>query len=86
MRRKIQLVRLHLALTFLCGCAAGTQSSTAERGTEPDCSFRTAATCWTMSGRFPPRRQAAKGDKPDSVAAQPPVILASEADTATTSR
>ena len=46
-----------LCIVLLGGCAAG-QSSYAARP-EPDCSFRSAATCWTIAGRFPSRRPAA---------------------------
>ena len=40
-------------MAFLCGCAASTQFSAAAEETEPDCSFRSPTTCWTVSGRFP---------------------------------
>jgi hypothetical protein len=63
-------------LTLLCGCAAGTQSIDTARETNPDCSFRSPTTCWTMAGRFPSR----SAEPPvDSLPDQPPV-LASESD------
>jgi hypothetical protein len=76
----IQIGRLLLGVTVLCGCAAGTQSSTIAKGAEPDCSFRSPATCWTMSGRFPPQRHTRREAQPDRVSTQPSAILASGAD------
>jgi hypothetical protein len=71
-------------ITSLCGCAASTQSSTATEKADPDCSFRSPTTCWTMSGRFPPvgsEPTTAPVDLVDSSA-----ILASRADSAPNSR
>jgi hypothetical protein len=71
-------------ITSLCGCAASTQSSRAAEKADPDCSFRSPTTCWTMSGRFPPVRSeptTAPVDLVDSSA-----ILASGADSAPSSR
>jgi hypothetical protein len=47
-----------LLIPLICGCAANTstESLTIAEGTEPDCSFRSPTTCWTVSGRFPPPR------------------------------
>jgi hypothetical protein len=71
---------------LLCGCAAATQSASTAAPNEPDCSFRSATTCWTFGSRFPSRRAA----RPDSVRKelldQPATILATEADTVPPSR
>lgn len=75
--RRIPVPRAVLGVALLSGCAAATQSSsTTERG-EEDCSFRSATTCWTLAGRFPPPRPETRDD-PD----QPLPALASGADTA----
>ena len=70
---------------LLCGCAAGTQTATTTHEAEPDCSFRSPTTCWTVSGRFP-----ATGHKPaappERDPRQAPAVLASEADSSTTPR
>jgi hypothetical protein len=65
---------------LLCGCAAGTQTATTTHEAEPDCSFRSPTTCWTVSGRFPatPRKPAAQ---PERNPPQAPAVLASGADT-----
>jgi hypothetical protein len=71
---------------LVCGCAATTQSASRAPRTEPDCSFRSATTCWTLAGRFPPARAA----KPDSVRKKllepAAAVLASRADSLTRSR
>jgi hypothetical protein len=45
---------------------------------QPDCSFRSAATCWTLSGRFPARRREGRDSVPADVIRPPPASLASE--------
>ena len=76
-----------LSIVVLCGCAAATQSSSTRQGTEPDCSFRSATTCWTLGGRFPLLRPSEPaGPKPDELPKEPPAILANRADTARSSR
>jgi hypothetical protein len=62
-------------VAFLSACATATQSATAPDRSEPECSFRSPNTCWTMSGRFPPRRVKPVERIPD----QPPA-LATRAD------
>jgi hypothetical protein len=69
-----------LIIVLLCGCAAG-QSSSTTVPPEPDCSFRSAATCWTVAGRFPPRPASAP-PKQDEIDSLSPTVLASEADSA----
>jgi hypothetical protein len=75
-----------VGLVLLCGCAATTQSVSSAARSEPDCSFRSATTCWTLGSRFPSPRDA----KPDSarkdLLEQPPTTLATEADTIRSSR
>jgi hypothetical protein len=63
------------------GCAAGTQAETAAHQAEPDCSFRSPTTCWTVSGRFPGTRKPAP---PLERNPRVPAVLASGADTART--
>jgi hypothetical protein len=75
-----------LTIVFLCGCAATQSSSTAvPPEPEPDCSFRSAATCWTLAGRFPPRPVPAP-PKQDEIDSLSPTVLASEADSASAPR
>jgi hypothetical protein len=71
-----------LSITLLSGCAAATQSSSAEPRLEPDCSFRSPSTCWTVAGRFPPRLSKAAVPKPDDIRDPSPVTVASKADSA----
>jgi hypothetical protein len=65
---------------FLCGCAATAQPASSAPRTAPECSFRSATTCWTLAARFPSPRVA----KPDSarkgLLEPPAVILASRPD------
>jgi hypothetical protein len=70
-RQPRQLMRL-LLIPLICGCAANTstESLTVAEGAEPDCSFRSPTTCWTVSGRFPPPRPAP---------AEPPTLQPPEA-------
>jgi hypothetical protein len=71
------------SIGFLCGCAAGTPSfSAAAKATEPDCSFRSPTTCWTVSGRFPAVSSKATAEPRDSTLTQPSPVLASGADSA----
>jgi hypothetical protein len=71
-------------ISLLCGCAASTQSTAAAEQPDPDCSFRSPTTCWTMAGRFPPVRS-----KPSTAPVDPrdsSTVLASGADSAQSSR
>jgi hypothetical protein len=45
---------------------------------EPDCSFGSAATCWTLTGRFPPPRRERRDSVPADLLKPPPASLASE--------
>ncbi len=55
-----------------------TQSSTAAPARVPDCSFRSAATCWPLTGRFPAPRRQRRDSVPDDILKQPSASLASE--------
>jgi hypothetical protein len=70
-----------LGIVLLGGCAAAQSSSAAPR-LEPDCSFLSASTCWTVAGRFPPRRPKAAPPKPDEIRGPAPAAVASKADSA----
>ncbi len=74
-----------LSIALLSGCAAA-QSSAAAQRPEPDCSFRSASTCWTVAGRFPLRRHDPSPPKPDDIRSRSPTLLASEADSTRASR
>ena len=75
-----------LSLVLLCGCATAARSSSAASRPEPDCSFRSPSTCWTVAGRFPPRVAKSAPPKPDEIRNPSPVTLASTADSARASR
>jgi hypothetical protein len=77
---------LLMGMACLHGCAAGTQSSSAVPRPAPDCSFRSASTCWTVAGRFPPRLPKSAAPKPDEIRGPSPITLASAADSARGSR
>lgn len=70
------------ALVMLGGCAAAAPSNAVRPEREPDCSFRSAATCWTIATRFPEHRS----EMPDSATREllngPPRIVASAPDSA----
>jgi hypothetical protein len=68
-----------LGIALLGGCAAA-QSSSAAPPLEPDCSFRSASTCWTVAGRFPARRPKSTPSKPDEIRDPSPAAVASTAD------
>jgi hypothetical protein len=70
-----------LGIALLGGCAAAQSSSAAPR-LEPDCSFRSASTCWTVAGRFPARRPKSAPSKPDELRDPSPTAVASKADSA----
>jgi len=71
---------------FLCGCAASTQSSAAADEGEPECSFGSPTTCWTVSGRFPAMRSKPAAAPLERTPRQPSARLASEADSARSSQ
>jgi hypothetical protein len=69
-----------LSIACLHGCAATTQSSPAAPRLAPDCSFRSASTCWTVAGRYPSRLPKSVGPKPDEIRGPSPITVASTAD------
>jgi hypothetical protein len=38
---------------YLCGCATNSRDAAAIKEPEPDCSFRSPSTCWSVGSRFP---------------------------------
>ena len=81
MRFDFDLASLVTGVALLAGCALPAHSSSRASPAEPDCSFRSPVTCWTMRGRFPPPRGEARDSVPSEVQEQPPGMLA-RADTA----
>jgi hypothetical protein len=75
-----------LGIALLYGCAAASQSSSAAPRPEPDCSFRSPSTCWTMAGRFPSRLPKSAAPTPDRIRDLSPTVVASKADSARGSR
>jgi hypothetical protein len=75
-----------VGLVMLCGCAATSQSVSSAARREPDCSFRSATTCWTLGSRFLSPRAAKPDSARKNLLEQPPTILATEADTVRSSR
>ena len=65
---------------LLCGCAKAPDLATESPVAEPDCSFRAATSCWTLSARLPPRRAEPADSTGRELAAPPPVLLADAAD------
>jgi hypothetical protein len=81
---KSRLPALLFGLTtvaVLAGCAAGSQSATRAEPAEPDCSFRSASTCWTLSGRFPRARIEAGDSIGKQLREQSRPVLATRPDT-----
>jgi hypothetical protein len=69
-------------VALLCGCAANTQSTSAGEKPEPDCSFRSATTCWTVSGRFPAPRSRPAAAPLEPTPSQASAVLANGPDSA----
>ncbi len=80
---RVAVLSMGLLTVLLSGCAAAAQSSPAAKAVEEDCSFRSAATCWTLAGRFPPPAETGSSE-PGEVLEQAPSLLASGADSAET--
>ena len=79
LRRSAPLVGLGTIL--LCGCGVVAQSSSRTPPREPDCSFRSAGTCWTLATRFP-EPGAPFDSLPTEPLNEPRMQLATGADTA----
>jgi len=86
MSRRASIPLATLCVSLLCGCAATARSAAVVPEDDPDCSFHSATTCWTMAGRFPTPRPAAADSLPDDLGRQPPAVLARGADSAAVSR
>jgi hypothetical protein len=82
----MRILPVALVIGLVYGCAATARSPSAARTTEPDCSFRAATSCWTVAGRFPPRRAEPTDSQPREIMKPPPAVLASRADSARASR
>jgi hypothetical protein len=70
-----------LAATLLGGCATTMPPASVDGPSEPDCSYRSATTCWTVAGRFPPAPPAARDSLSRELLESFPRTLASSADT-----
>jgi hypothetical protein len=75
-----------LVIALLSGCAAVTRSSSAAPRLEPDCSFRSPSTCWTVAGRFPSRLPKSAVPKPEEIRELSPTTVATRSDSARGSR
>jgi hypothetical protein len=75
-----------VGMTLLWGCAATTQSASTASPKEPDCSFRSATTCWTFGSRFPSPRTNSPDSMRKELQEQPATILATGADSVPPSR
>ena len=71
------------ALVLLGGCAVAPRSAAAGPEREPDCSYRSATTCWTLGTRFPEPPAEAPDSVPHELMNPPPLTVASAADSAT---
>jgi hypothetical protein len=75
-----------LVIALLSGCAAATRSSSAAPRLEPDCTFRSPSTCWTVAGRFPSRLPKSAVPKPEEIRELSPTTVATRSDSARGSR
>jgi hypothetical protein len=69
-----------LSIAHLCGCATASNSASSPGSTEPDCSFRSATTCWTSAGRFPPPARREGQRPPNEMLRQSPTVVTRGAD------
>lgn len=67
-------------VSLLCGCARAPDLATRTPVAEPDCSFRAATSCWTLSARFPPRRAEPGDSAGRDLAAPLPMRVANAVD------
>lgn len=80
--RMTTTVPMILLLGLLGGCATIGQVASPAHAAEPDCSFRSASSCWTLAARFPPRRVEPTDSQPERILSPRPAVLASKADSA----
>lgn len=71
-----------LVVAVLAGCSPPPGTTTVRPQPEPDCSFRSATTCWTLATRFPKHRAQAPDSVPGELLSRPPLIVAKAADSA----
>ncbi len=80
MTRLVPMMPCAIGLTLAAACATAPPSTTMAPLRAPDCSFRSASTCWTLAGRFPVRRPVAKDTMPETRLAEPPAVFAAATD------
>jgi hypothetical protein len=64
-----------MGMALLYGCATATRSASSAGNAEPDCSFRSATTCWTLAGRFPQPAPRAGERQPNEMPRQAPTVV-----------
>jgi len=69
-----------LVVGLLGGCAGASGPAGGAPVAEPDCSFRAATSCWTVSARLPPR-QAQPADSAGRELTAPPRVLVAKTET-----
>lgn len=80
MTRLWRLLPMAVGLMAVPGCAAAARTAAVEPTRLPDCSFRSASTCWTLAGRFPTRQSAVRDTMPELRLDGPPPVLAAASD------
>lgn len=73
--RLVAILPAFLGIELLYGCATATHSVSSPGSAEPDCSFRSATTCWTLAGRFPPPARRAEDRQPNETLRQAPTVV-----------
>lgn len=76
MSRFVSLLPIAAGAVLLAACVHQSDSATTPPERGPDCSFRSATTCWTTAGRFPSPRPGARDSMPTRGLGQPPTMLA----------
>jgi hypothetical protein len=76
MSRSFSIPLLVLEVALLGGCGTSGRSHAAVPEPKPDCSFRSATTCWTLAGRLPAWRPEVQDSLPNKILTQPPASLA----------
>jgi hypothetical protein len=66
-----------LLFLLASGCAANGEPAPAKAG-NPDCSFRSPTTCWTMSGRFSPQREPVTEPPKERPPEEPPLLASDD--------
>jgi hypothetical protein len=81
-RAVTRIIVLGLSLGLLVGCAAAARPAALRPEREPDCSFGSATTCWTIGTRLPARRAEARDSVPAELLGHPQLLVASAHDSA----